>query len=503
MKAKFTVLVEDYNVPLHPWIFWNEIFGPINYELTGRGIYVDNLYVFERDQVTWGPVKEHFVGSGNYFERQMSTDKGFVAQIVNHQLASFRAINKFADKVLSTDFKHLSNKQLFSWYQEFRNVWLECGRLAAIPPYMDMSDDRLSDRVKDAMKKILKSGEKTEMIFSKLTTPLQETYMYKEQLAVLKILVTWKNNPSSYKALNSSQSFSDLPAKMKTTIKDLVKNFGWMQFYYDGQAASPDYYYDLLKRQKRQPERLLASKIADKKALKDYQSRLAAKLNPELQRQMAALRDFSYIKELRKEVQIYRLNYAMQKWWLEAARRLFTTATLAKYLFPAEIKDWLMSGKVPDVSELHRRYESLTVVYVNGQEKFYSGPKALKYKEMFFSQEIKISENQQLKGATAYPGKVKGVVKIVNSLADLDKFKEGDILVSFSTNPSLVPAMNKAAAIITNTGGVTCHAAIVARELKTPCIIGTKIATKVLKDGDLVEVDADKGVVRIIKRLGN
>ncbi|NTU99308.1 hypothetical protein HGA64_04895, partial [Candidatus Falkowbacteria bacterium] len=60
-------------------------------------------------------------------------------------------------------------------------------------------------------------------------------------------------------------------------------------------------------------------------------------------------------------------------------------------------------------------------------------------------------------------------------------------------------AMKKAAAFVTDEGGVTCHAAILARELKKPCIIGTKIATSVLQDGDLVEVDADNGVVRILK----
>jgi len=59
--------------------------------------------------------------------------------------------------------------------------------------------------------------------------------------------------------------------------------------------------------------------------------------------------------------------------------------------------------------------------------------------------------------------------------------------------------MKKAKAIITDEGGVTCHAAITARELKIPCIIGTKIATKVLKDGDRVEVDAEKGLVRKVK----
>jgi hypothetical protein len=69
------------------------------------------------------------------------------------------------------------------------------------------------------------------------------------------------------------------------------------------------------------------------------------------------------------------------------------------------------------------------------------------------------------------------------------------------TRPEFVPLMKKAGAIITNEGGITCHAAIIARELKKPCIIGTKIATQVLKDGDFVEVDADAGVVRILEQV--
>ena len=76
--------------------------------------------------------------------------------------------------------------------------------------------------------------------------------------------------------------------------------------------------------------------------------------------------------------------------------------------------------------------------------------------------------------------------------------KEKDILVSHMTSPDIVPVMKKAAAIVTDLGGLTCHAAIVARELKKPCVIGTKVATQVLKDGDKVEVNADKGIVRKI-----
>jgi len=80
----------------------------------------------------------------------------------------------------------------------------------------------------------------------------------------------------------------------------------------------------------------------------------------------------------------------------------------------------------------------------------------------------------------------------------MSKMKQGDILVSIATDPDIVPAMKKAAAIVTEQGGVTSHAAIVSRELKIPCVIGTKIATKVLKDGMEVEVDANKGIVTVL-----
>ena len=61
-----------------------------------------------------------------------------------------------------------------------------------------------------------------------------------------------------------------------------------------------------------------------------------------------------------------------------------------------------------------------------------------------------------------------------------------------------MPALLLCSAIVTDEGGIMCHAAIIARELKKPCIIGAKVATKVLKDGDLVEVDAEKGIVRLV-----
>lgn len=104
-----------------------------------------------------------------------------------------------------------------------------------------------------------------------------------------------------------------------------------------------------------------------------------------------------------------------------------------------------------------------------------------------------------VRGHVAFRGKVRGIVRIVRSesLAKI-KFNKGNILVSPTTNPVLLPIMKKAGAIITDEGGLMSHAAIVSRELKTPCIIATGNATRSLKDGDMVEVDAIKGIVRKI-----
>ena len=105
-----------------------------------------------------------------------------------------------------------------------------------------------------------------------------------------------------------------------------------------------------------------------------------------------------------------------------------------------------------------------------------------------------------LQGVGAAPGKVVGRARIVLSMKDAYTFEDGEILVAPETTPSFVPLMRKAAAILTGRGGITSHAAIVSRELKKPCVIAIKDVTKILQTGDVVEVDADKGIVRILER---
>lgn len=171
-----------------------------------------------------------------------------------------------------------------------------------------------------------------------------------------------------------------------------------------------------------------------------------------------------------------------------------------------------LSGDIPDKKELDRRKEKL--IYFEGEVFPVSKEVFLRDHQLEIIDTLatigqvssikrtnKLTEGLLIKGRVAFKGLVTGKAKLVFGLKDLDKVKEGDVLVSSMTMPDFMPAMERAVAFVTDEGGITCHAAIVAREMKKPCIIGTKVATKKLKDGDLIEVDANNGVVNILQEL--
>ncbi|MDP3882410.1 MAG: PEP/pyruvate-binding domain-containing protein [Nanoarchaeota archaeon] len=157
-----------------------------------------------------------------------------------------------------------------------------------------------------------------------------------------------------------------------------------------------------------------------------------------------------------------------------------------------EFEEYLKNGRLPSTGELSERYKS-SVLLVMPDQKIILGNEAEE-----IDQELNKFEGSTIQGTTAYPGKVNGIVKVIKKFSPDSDIKEGYILVTGMTDPRFVPLMKKAKAIITDAGGMLCHAAIISRELKIPCIIGTRVATRVLKDGDEVEVDANTGIIKIL-----
>jgi len=146
---------------------------------------------------------------------------------------------------------------------------------------------------------------------------------------------------------------------------------------------------------------------------------------------------------------------------------------------------------------LQRRYAGRFMIGVGYNTfKEYFGSSALRLQALV-SDSIK-KMHSEIKGLSAYPGMVKGRVKIILSSADFYKMKKGNILVAPNTRPEYVPIMKLASAMISDEGGITSHTAIVAREYHIPCVVGCQIATVELKDGDKVLVDANTGKVKKI-----
>lgn len=201
------------------------------------------------------------------------------------------------------------------------------------------------------------------------------------------------------------------------------------------------------------------------------------------------------IKSLRADARQYLhvvtnkiVDYLAEKWNVETR--------FIEVMCAEEIVGVLNEKSLP--KKLQERWEHSIITNALGEYDFLYGEEANKFLKDNLAVETN-EEQSEIKGNTAQPGTVRGPVKLVFGPQHNNKVNEGDILVSIATSPQLLPAMKRAAAFITDIGGVTSHAAIVSRELKKPCIVGTRTATQILKDDVIVEVDGDAGVVKIIK----
>jgi phosphoenolpyruvate synthase/pyruvate phosphate dikinase len=167
---------------------------------------------------------------------------------------------------------------------------------------------------------------------------------------------------------------------------------------------------------------------------------------------------------------------------------------ITHYTYP-ELIDLIKEAKVVDKNLIEQRQKAFGIIREGNDLKFILNDELKELKEKLSNK----NTSTLMKGSVAFRGSVKGTAKIINRIEDLAKVKKGDILVSFETTPDYIIAMSKAAAFVTEQGGITSHAAIVAREMGKPCIVAVENVTKILKNGDLVEVDADKGIVRKIE----
>ncbi len=399
---------------------------------------------------------------------------------------------EFSKKISKLPLKKYSNKQLWKLYNQNDKIHTKLYTYGWLPVGVDIFHNNFTNYLKRYLFSACDSKEQAEQAFVVFTTPHRKTIIAVEREEFIKI----------YKKYQNTLKKNQLSIELQNELVNHAKKWGHFGYIYAGNASVFDekYYYnefiDLLKNDFDE-KKYLKKEDTRLKNVKIQQALLYKKLkiNSLHKKLFSYAKNFALSKLVRRHAQLLNLHILHNTLISEIAKRLNLTRYQVQFMLAGEVKRALSGGNI-NKTTLVTRLKHCVFYAEKNFEKIYTGTLASK---LIKNIDKKIDKNiTSFTGQIARPGLAKGVVKIIIRASDMGKMNKGDILVSIATDPDIVPAMKKAAGIITEQGGITSHAAIVSRELGIPCIIGTKIATKVLKDGDWVEMNANQGLVRKI-----
>jgi len=420
-----------------------------------------------------------------------SKKPGYLLELGREFEKRIREIIEFCRKYSKSNFSKLKLKELGIIYKKFidlKKKWL-------VPDLLYYVMDRYLPEVLTAeVGGKLKDQSKFNEVIEILTGLSKPTLIREEKFQLLKIA-----------SLISRKRLSVKSSRIQPMIKNHIKRYGFLNHYF--------YYYEpysVAEIQERIKEVLakdLEEEIRKIKLQKKNQAltrTIVQQLNLSSPARLIIkiLKQWGYCLNYLDEAGCL-ITYYLKNFLEELARRMGVTYEMLIEMTFEEIDEFFSKGAISPAkkNKFKERIKSWGIVYQGGKFKVYSGKELEKLeKKETQKTDSQVEQIKLIKGLVASSGQARGLARVMESYHDIAKIKRGEILVSSKTTPKFVPAMEKAKAIITDEGGLLSHAAIVSRELKIPCIVGTKIATKVLHDGDLVEVDAEQGVVRILKK---
>ena len=376
--------------------------------------------------------------------------------------------------------------------------------------------DSLSDKLEEYLKSLLEKNAGTEKKFgeyySLLSTPKEKSFATREETGLLRILAEIQGDAAFREKLAGAPKEEALDNLKKnrfgSALAEHAAAFSWVPFDYGLETWNEQHFaaalHDLAKQGFDAKKRL--QDIEDYYAnIEQKQLKLFSELGVgERERKLFRVaQDCAFMIDFKKEF-FTKSHFLLQRLLDEIARRLRFSRTAVRYMLPPEVKTALLSkpNALPAdfTNERFEAREFNCIYCVTGKNRtLYEGAdveRILEREGFSVRKDVGVVE---VKGLCACAGTAIGPAKIITSAAELAKLEPGDILVTYQTTPDFVRAMKRAAAIVTNEGGITCHAAIVSRELGIPCVIGTRIATQVFKDGDVLQVKASHGIVRKVK----
>ncbi|MBW2968313.1 hypothetical protein KY362_07575 [Candidatus Woesearchaeota archaeon] len=324
-------------------------------------------------------------------------------------------------------------------------------------------------------------------VYGTLSLPVKHNTAQEEQKSLLKIALAI--------AESSADSPEDSPG-IRSMVEEHLKNYAWLQVrWFIGDLMTSE---QLLERMGaiEDPETQLKELEESPDKIKKESAELVEKygFTDEEKEFVDIVKEFVFLRTYRTDT-LNNANYLIMPFLRSVAKNLGVAYRDLLYMTVVEVAEAAETGMPPSV-DMPARKEAWLFLRAGDDMGMYQGKGEVEafVKEQGIEEESQ-SHINELRGKTAFRGQVTGQAKIINNPDDIGKVKKGDILVTVMTFPAYIAAMERAAAFVTDEGSILCHAAIVAREMHKPCVISTKIATKVFKDGEIIHVDADNGVV--------
>lgn len=476
----------------HPVLFMDSVI-----ELYRQG------YFGRAHKVRWNPKNYRQYDDARWFgERDLESYQVFMEkasgrktlgllEYANQFEKRLREFRKFAQNFSREDFAKYSNKELITifknWFEHTKLIWSFAYDYIFINKFLP---DKITAVVAAKIPDIRRQNEYLGILFQ------AENYS--------EIVLEKRDLVSLAEKMRKSKISLDGPQIMAKLEWHLEKYAHLGFYYFRGKPIDLDEIRSRLKQYLKMPQVKFREILGD--INKQNQNRKTTlrlfkelNLNREVIINIKEIKRWAWISSFQDETYGFAV-YKLFSLWSEISRRLGVSYKQFYSLTAVEIMSSLSKGHISNAmkDEASARHNNHAIVLENGKKLVIAGKRLSSYarkekKEEKVDEKIKI-----LRGQPASPGFARGKVKTVFTIHDVGRVDRGDVLVAYATNPTFVPAMEKAAAIVADEGGLLSHAAIVSRELKIPCVVGTKMASRIFKDGDLVEVDANKGIIRKI-----
>lgn len=402
-------------------------------------------------------------------------DKSFLSSFIKKCYFHANSLLKVSQRIgVLDDLSVLENREILKLLLRYQDSVL------SLMPFLNtiLVVDRILRKEFVAKLETIGIKEKNEqdLLLSKLIIPDRKSFFIQETETLYKIALKLQKNREIC---------------IDGDIKNYLNKFAWM--------SSVAYLNEFQTKKivKEKIQRLIEEDLYKSELLVERTRREAKRRYKEAFSQIKISRDLIALTRLAQEflyLQTYRLDvfslahFNVYPLFQEIGRRFNLTAKDIVYLTGEEIVNLLKNERISR-EEIEKRRKNYALILENNQFSIISGDDVQKVS-------TRSRGVVEVGGTIANRGRAKGVAKLIFGVKDMKKVNRGDIIISLMTRPELVPVMIKSSGIVTDFGGILCHAAIVSREFGIPCIVGTRHATSVFKDGDIIELNAYDGIVR-------